>query len=147
MARQQSVDQALAFHDPAIVNAHQTYRKLPGWLHHVRLLEDTLARSNQHRPRNRAFERDRRFWHPRGALHRRRPLLRRDFFQVLQKANTSSFKRIIIQTNGLLLKKLHKDIHTSPITRVAVSIDGLKPANDLIRGIDGLASCRSILCR
>jgi hypothetical protein len=47
----------------------------------------------------------------------------------------------------LHLRKLHKDIHTSPITRVAVSIDGLKPANDLIRSIDGLASCRSILCR
>lgn len=65
------------------------------------------------------------------------PLLRRDFFQVLQKANTSRFKRIILQTNGLLLKKLHKDINASPITKVAVSMDGLKPANDLIRGIDG----------
>jgi len=65
------------------------------------------------------------------------PLLRRDFFQVLQKADTSRFKRIILQTNGLLLKKLHKDINASPITKVAVSIDGLKPANDVIRGIDG----------
>lgn len=65
------------------------------------------------------------------------PLLRRDFFQVLQEAKTSRFKRIILQTNGLLLKKLHKEINASPITKVAVSIDGLKPANDVIRGIDG----------
>lgn len=65
------------------------------------------------------------------------PLLRRDLFQVLNKADTSRFRRIILQTNGLLLKKLHKEINASPITKVAVSMDGLKPANDLIRGIDG----------
>ena len=65
------------------------------------------------------------------------PLLRQDLFDVLQKANTSRFKRIILQTNGLLLKKLHKVINASPITKVAVSIDGLKGTNDLIRGIEG----------
>jgi MoaA/NifB/PqqE/SkfB family radical SAM enzyme len=65
------------------------------------------------------------------------PLLRRDLFEILKKANTSGFKKIILQTNGLLLKKLHKDINESPITKVAVSIDGLKTANDQIRGIDG----------
>jgi MoaA/NifB/PqqE/SkfB family radical SAM enzyme len=65
------------------------------------------------------------------------PLLRQDFFDVLQKADTSRFKRIIVQTNGLLLKKLHKDINASAITKVAVSIDGLKESNDLIRGIRG----------
>jgi MoaA/NifB/PqqE/SkfB family radical SAM enzyme len=65
------------------------------------------------------------------------PLLRRDFFEILKKANTSSFKRIIIQTNGLLIKKLHKEINDSPITNISLSIDGLKETNDLIRGIDG----------
>src|SRR5258708_19622261 len=65
------------------------------------------------------------------------PLLRKDLFEILQRANTTSFKRIILQTNGLLLKKLHKDINASPITKVAVSIDGLKESNDLIRGIQG----------
>jgi MoaA/NifB/PqqE/SkfB family radical SAM enzyme len=65
------------------------------------------------------------------------PLLRRDLFQILSKANGSAFKQIIIQTNGLLLKKLHKEINDSPITKVAVSIDGLKQSNDFIRGIDG----------
>src|ERR1700685_2319779 len=48
------------------------------------------------------------------------PLLRRDFFQILQKADTSRFKSIIVQTNGLLLKKLHKEVNASPITKVAV---------------------------
>jgi molybdenum cofactor biosynthesis enzyme MoaA len=47
------------------------------------------------------------------------PLLRQDLFDVLQKANTSRFKRIILQTNGLLLKKLHKVINASSITKVA----------------------------
>lgn len=65
------------------------------------------------------------------------PLLRKDFFQVLQQANSSSFKRIVLQTNGLLLKKLHKEINDSPITNISVSVDGLKDTNDHIRGIRG----------
>lgn len=65
------------------------------------------------------------------------PLLRRDFFEILEKANTRPFKHIVVQTNGLLLKKLHKEINESPITAIAVSIDGLKETNDLIRGIRG----------
>ena len=65
------------------------------------------------------------------------PLLRRDLFEILKNADTTSFKHIILQTNGLLLKKLHKEVNNSPITKVAVSIDGLKESNDLIRGIQG----------
>jgi MoaA/NifB/PqqE/SkfB family radical SAM enzyme len=65
------------------------------------------------------------------------PLLRTDFFQIMQKADTSPFKRIILQTNGLLIKKLHKEINASPITNVCVSIDGLQETNDVIRGIRG----------
>jgi MoaA/NifB/PqqE/SkfB family radical SAM enzyme len=65
------------------------------------------------------------------------PLLRKDLFHVLATGNTSRFKRIILQTNGLLIKKLHKEINASPITHVAVSIDGMKQSNDLIRGIRG----------
>jgi MoaA/NifB/PqqE/SkfB family radical SAM enzyme len=65
------------------------------------------------------------------------PLLRRDFFEILKKANTSPLKRIIVQTNGLLIKKLHKDINDSAISDISVSIDGLKETNDRIRGIQG----------
>lgn len=65
------------------------------------------------------------------------PLLRKDLFDILRKANTSGIKRIILQTNGLLLKKLHQEINASPITNISVSIDGLKEANDHIRGIRG----------
>jgi len=65
------------------------------------------------------------------------PLLRKDLFHVLQQADTSRFKRIILQTNGLLLKKLNKEISASPITHISVSIDGLKETNDQIRGIRG----------
>jgi MoaA/NifB/PqqE/SkfB family radical SAM enzyme len=65
------------------------------------------------------------------------PLLRRDLFQIMQKADMAKFKRITLQTNGLLLKKLSKEINDSPITKVAVSIDGLEASNDLIRGIKG----------
>ncbi|MEI9975205.1 MAG: radical SAM protein [Ignavibacteriota bacterium] len=65
------------------------------------------------------------------------PLLRKDLFEVLAKAKTSTFKRIVLQTNGLLLRKLHKEVNASAITHVAISIDGLKETNDLIRGIRG----------
>jgi MoaA/NifB/PqqE/SkfB family radical SAM enzyme len=65
------------------------------------------------------------------------PLLRKDLFQVLKQARTSTFKNIVLQTNGLLLKKLHNEVNDSPITKVAVSVDGLEKTNDLIRGIHG----------
>jgi len=65
------------------------------------------------------------------------PLLRKDLFDVLAAARTSRLKRIILQTNGLAIKKLHKEINDSPITHIAVSIDGLKETNDLVRGIRG----------
>ena len=65
------------------------------------------------------------------------PLLRKDLFEILDKANASRFKRVILQTNGLALKKLHKELNASAITDVAVSIDGLKESNDIIRGIRG----------
>jgi MoaA/NifB/PqqE/SkfB family radical SAM enzyme len=55
----------------------------------------------------------------------------------MQKADMARFKRITLQTNGLLLKKLSKEINDSPITKVAVSIDGLEASNDAIRGIKG----------
>jgi MoaA/NifB/PqqE/SkfB family radical SAM enzyme len=65
------------------------------------------------------------------------PFLRRDFFEVLSKADTRPFRRIVVQTNGLLVKKLHREINDSPITKVAVSVDGLRATNDVIRGIKG----------
>ena len=65
------------------------------------------------------------------------PLLRRDLFQIMRKANMGRFKRVTLQTNGLLLKKLSNEINESPITKVVVSIDGLEASNDLIRGIRG----------
>ncbi len=65
------------------------------------------------------------------------PLLRRDLFQIMQKADLRPFERVTLQTNGLLLKKLHNEINASAITKVAVSIDGLEASNDMIRGIRG----------
>src|SRR5215467_13207647 len=38
------------------------------------------------------------------------PLLRKDFFDIFRQADTSLFKRIVLQTNGLLIKKLHREI-------------------------------------
>ena len=65
------------------------------------------------------------------------PLLRKDLFEVLDRSNSRSFKRIILQTNGLLIKRLSKELNDSPITNINVSIDGLRETNDHIRGIKG----------
>jgi MoaA/NifB/PqqE/SkfB family radical SAM enzyme len=65
------------------------------------------------------------------------PLLRRDLFEILDGIEASRFRRITVQTNGLLLKKLYKQINESPITKVTISIDGLADRNDKIRGING----------
>lgn len=68
------------------------------------------------------------------------PLLRKDLFEILKKANSGAFHSIVLQTNGLMLKKLHKEINESPISKVAVSVDGLEQTNDFIRGINGYFS-------
>src|SRR6266436_3563412 len=65
------------------------------------------------------------------------PLLRRDLFEVLQKANTTSFKHMILQTNGLLLKGFTRRSTTPRSRKSPYRIDGLKESNDLIRGIQG----------
>ena len=65
------------------------------------------------------------------------PLLRKDLFEVLDRADTSKFKNITLATNGLLLKRLYKEINDSPITKLTMSIDGLEETNDIVRGIKG----------
>ena len=65
------------------------------------------------------------------------PLLRTDLFEIIKRADMRPFKEVILQTNGLLIKKMHKQINDSAITKVCISIDGLEETNDLIRGIDG----------
>lgn len=65
------------------------------------------------------------------------PLLRKDLFTILSRVDATRYRRISIQTNGLLLKKLHTQINDSPITKVGISLDGLRQKNDVIRGIKG----------
>lgn len=65
------------------------------------------------------------------------PLIRKDFFTILKGSKANHFKRVIVQTNGLLLKRFHEQINDSPITNVNVSIDGMRDSNDRIRGIQG----------
>ena len=65
------------------------------------------------------------------------PLLRTDLFEIMRRADMRPFNEVILQTNGLLIKKMHKEINASAITKVCISIDGLEQTNDLIRGIDG----------
>jgi molybdenum cofactor biosynthesis enzyme MoaA len=70
------------------------------------------------------------------------PLIRKDFFAFLKRSRADHFKRIIIQTNGLLLKRFYEQVNDSPITNVNVSIDGMRDSNDRIRGIQAEAMVR-----
>ncbi|MFE9098907.1 radical SAM protein [Streptomyces sp. NPDC007264] len=65
------------------------------------------------------------------------PLLRRDLFQVLERANTSGFTTVALQTNGLLLRRFAPQVNDSPFTHVVVSLDAVGERNDQIRGIKG----------
>ncbi|GAB3170738.1 hypothetical protein GCM10027059_37710 [Myceligenerans halotolerans] len=65
------------------------------------------------------------------------PLLRRDLFDVLDRARTDSFSTIALQTNGLLLGRFIDRVNASPITHVVVSLDAVGDRNDTIRGISG----------
>lgn len=65
------------------------------------------------------------------------PLLRRDFFEILARANTKPFSTIGLQTNGLLLRRFADQVNESPITHVAVSLDAVDERNDKIRGVRG----------
>jgi len=65
------------------------------------------------------------------------PLLRTDFFQILDKSNTSPFPEHHHPNQRPAAQEASQGNEHSPITSVAVSIDGLKETNDLIRGIRG----------
>ncbi len=65
------------------------------------------------------------------------PFVRKDFFDVLRRAKTDNFRKIIVQTNGLLLKRFQDRVNDSPITHVNVSVDGMRATNDRIRGVQG----------
>jgi len=62
------------------------------------------------------------------------PLLRQDFFDVLRATSHLDFRRVALQTNGLLLKRYSAEINASQITNVCVSLDGTHEANDELRG-------------
>jgi hypothetical protein len=117
--------------------AHQAHGNLPGALHQLRLLEITLDAISTERAAVLLNE-----IAALGITGLRftggEPLLlRRDFFEVTRCGHAARFKTVIVQTNGLPLKKLHKEINDSAITKIAVSIDGLNETNDQIRGIRG----------
>lgn len=65
------------------------------------------------------------------------PLLRRDFFDILNTINLNSFDTIGLQTNGLLLSRFAEKVNSSPITHVSVSLDAIGHRNDQIRGVSG----------
>jgi MoaA/NifB/PqqE/SkfB family radical SAM enzyme len=65
------------------------------------------------------------------------PLLRRDFFEILSRADTAPFTTVGLQTNGLLLRRFADQVNESAITHVAVSLDAVAERNDEIRGVRG----------
>jgi MoaA/NifB/PqqE/SkfB family radical SAM enzyme len=65
------------------------------------------------------------------------PLLRDDFFDIMQTIKPGDFKKIVLATNGLLLEQYYEAINQSPITDITVSLDAIGANNDAIRGVPG----------
>jgi len=65
------------------------------------------------------------------------PLLRADLFEILSSVDGARFNKVVLATNGLLLKKYAEKINESIITNVTVSLDAKGEKNDSIRGIKG----------
>ena len=65
------------------------------------------------------------------------PLLRQDFFKIVDHCCKDDFDRIVVATNGLLLESLAHRINGSGITHLSVSLDGIGERNDRIRGVPG----------
>lgn len=65
------------------------------------------------------------------------PLLRNDIGALVKEASLLEFQNIIVVTNGLLLKDKAKELLTSGVTHITVSIDGTGRVDDQIRGVPG----------
>lgn len=65
------------------------------------------------------------------------PLMRKDFFEIVEATGNHPFEKVTLATNGLLLDKYSTEIKSSPLTDLGVSLDGMGKTNDRIRGVDG----------
>lgn len=65
------------------------------------------------------------------------PLLRADIGALVKEASLLSFENIIVVTNGLLLKDKADELLRNGVTQITVSVDGVGPTNDEIRGVPG----------
>jgi len=65
------------------------------------------------------------------------PLLREEVDILINEANNLGFKKIILQTNGILLHSRAKRLIEAGITDINTSIDGSEQTHDMMRGITG----------
>jgi len=65
------------------------------------------------------------------------PLLRDDFFDIIEKTRGLGFEKVTVASNGLLLRVFADRINDSCITDLGISIDGTRETNDRIRGVSG----------
>ena len=63
------------------------------------------------------------------------PLLRPDIGAIIKEASLLKFQTILLVTNGLLLEEKAEELLENGITHITVSIDGMRDANDAIRGV------------
>jgi MoaA/NifB/PqqE/SkfB family radical SAM enzyme len=63
------------------------------------------------------------------------PLLRSDAIAIVRKAKLAGFEELMLKTNGLLLEERSAELVESGITRLCVSIDGMKDVDNSVRGV------------
>ncbi len=66
------------------------------------------------------------------------PLLRKDLFEIIEKAVTLGFKPVLATNGTLLDEKLARELKKAGIARVSISLDGASPeAHDNFRKVKG----------
>lgn len=64
-------------------------------------------------------------------------LLRKDLPIFIRKARDLRFERVTVLTNGLLLKERARELLSSGLNEISLSLDGPKRIHDACRGVDG----------
>lgn len=63
------------------------------------------------------------------------PLLRPDVIDIVKKAKSTGFEKVMLITNGLLLEERSAELVDSGLSHLLVSIDGMQDVDSVVRGV------------
>jgi MoaA/NifB/PqqE/SkfB family radical SAM enzyme len=63
------------------------------------------------------------------------PLLRSDVIDIVNKAKSTGFEKVMLITNGLLLEERSAELVNSGLSHLLVSIDGMQDVDSVVKGV------------